>query len=577
MQAHLSLRGNAYSEIVYNGFGRPAQLWPLHPDKMKAEWGPAAQLIYKYKMPDGKDIILDPANVLHLRIFSPDGLHGRSPITHARESIGLAIAAESFGSKLFANGARPSGVFKLPGALSPEAYDRLKDQLRGQYGGLNNAARIMILEQGLDWSSISIDPDDAQFLETRKYQRSEIAAIFRVPPHMIGDLEKATYSNIEQQSLDFAIFTLTPYLRKWEQRLSLSLLTEAERATYYFKFNMSGLLRGDNLSRSQAYATGQQNGWLSVNDIREMEDMNPIEKGDVYLFPMNMAPRDQIGKIQPQANAPQPGDVKRATCTCGQEHRDEMPQTEIRVAPGYDWRSRQKTAESFEILFQEAAARVVRREAEQIRKAMKKHMATRDLMGFQNWMDEFYTNFPDFVQKQFMPVLTSLSTLIFAQASKEVGPEAEAQANKILTEENGRCLPENVDKYAKVMAKQHVELSRNQLNQVMAENRDNPEQAIEQRISEWEDTRPDKIAQNETVRYTNYIAKIAFIAAGVKYLRWHTAGGDNCPYCKAMNNVIVGIREAFAAAGMDVGGLQIKSNVHYPPLHGGCKCGISPE
>ena len=217
-----------------------------------------------------------------------DGLVGYSPIAMAKNSIGMAIACEEYGAKFFANGATPGGLLEFPGTVKNP--DAIRESWNKGFSG-SNSHKIAILEEGMKYTPISISPEQAQFLETRKFQIDEIARIFRVPPHMVGDLEKSSFSNIEQQSLEFVKYTLEPWIVRWEQSLNRSLLSETEKATFFVKFNVDGLLRGDYQSRMSGYATARQNGWMSANDIRELENLDRIPPelgGDLYLINGNM-------------------------------------------------------------------------------------------------------------------------------------------------------------------------------------------------------------------------------------------------------------------------------------------------
>ena len=212
-----------------------------------------------------------------------------SPIAQAREAVGLSLATEEYGAKFFGNGARPGGVLEHPGILKDP--EKLRESWNKVYQGTRNSHKVAVLEEGMKYHTIGIAPEDAQFLETRKYQVNEICRIFRVPPHLVGDLERATFSNIEHQSIEFVQHTIRPWLVRWEQAISRSLLDEKERLLYFAKFNVDGLMRGDYKSRMEGYAVGRQNGWLSANDIRGLEDLPPIPKeqgGDVYLVNGNM-------------------------------------------------------------------------------------------------------------------------------------------------------------------------------------------------------------------------------------------------------------------------------------------------
>lgn len=303
LMTHLLLYGNAYAQIIRNGKGEVIGLYPLMPSKMTVDRDENGRLYYSYvHSTDEADtmknetVILHPSDVLHIPGLGFDGLVGYSPIAMARNAIGMAMACEEYGAKFFSNNAAPSGVLEYPGTLkNPE---KIRDSWNAQYGGSGNAHRVAVLEEGLHFAPISISPNEAQFLETRKFQLNEIARIYRVPPHMIGDLEKSSFSNIEQQSLEFVKYTLDPWIIRWEQSLFRALFSADEKKKYFFKFCVEGLLRGDYQSRMNGYATARQNGWMSTNDIRELENMDRIPAelgGDLYLVNGNMMPISMAG------------------------------------------------------------------------------------------------------------------------------------------------------------------------------------------------------------------------------------------------------------------------------------------
>ena len=303
LMTHLLLWGNAYAQVIRNGKGEVIALYPLMPNKMSVDRDENGQLYYTYthapeeaKTAELGRVILRPADVLHIPGLGFDGLVGYSPIAMAKNAIGLAIATEEYGAKFFANGAAPSGVLEHPGTIKDP--NRVREAWQSQFGGSSNSGKIAVLEEGMKYTPISISPEQAQFLETRKFQINEIARIFRIPPHMIGDLEKSSFSNIEQQSLEFVKYTLDPWVIRWEQSIARTLLNPDEKQTYFVKFNLEGLLRGDYASRMNGYATARQNGWMSANDIRELENLDRIPPemgGDLYLINGNMLPLQDAG------------------------------------------------------------------------------------------------------------------------------------------------------------------------------------------------------------------------------------------------------------------------------------------
>ena len=316
LMTHLLLWGNAYAQIIRNGKGEVIALYPLMPDRMSVDRDENGQLYYEDLVSSDdapvnkKSIVrLSPSDVLHIPGLGFDGLVGYSPIAMAKNAIGLAIATEEYGSKFFANGAAPSGVLEHPGTIKDP--NRIRESWQQTFGGSQNSGKIAVLEEGMKYTPISISPEQAQFLETRKFQINEIARIFRVPPHMVGDLEKSSFSNIEQQSLEFVKYTLDPWVSRWEQSIVRTLLTPEEKKKYYVKFNLDGLLRGDYQSRMNGYAIGRQNGWMSANDIRELENLDRIpaeEGGDLYLINGNMLPLKDAGAFADIENGKEDSD-----------------------------------------------------------------------------------------------------------------------------------------------------------------------------------------------------------------------------------------------------------------------------
>lgn len=314
LMSHLLIWGNAYAQIIRDGAGRVVALYPLLPNKMTVYRDKNGEIYYAYtrssdENPNFKEygtVMLRREDVLHIPGLGFDGLMGYSPIAMARNAVGMTIACEEYGASFFANGANPGGVLEHPGVLKDPA--KVRDSWNSVYQGSGNAHRIAVLEEGMKYQQIGVPPEEAQFLETRKFQINEIARLYRIPPHMVGDLEKSSFSNIEQQSLEFVKYTLDPWVIRWEQALARSLLLPEEKKQYFIKLNVDGLLRGDYQSRMTGYATARQNGWMSANDIREMEDLNPIapeEGGDLYLINGNMTKLADAGIFAGQTPAPE--------------------------------------------------------------------------------------------------------------------------------------------------------------------------------------------------------------------------------------------------------------------------------
>ena len=298
LMSHLLLWGNAYAQLIRNGKGEVIAVYPLMPNKMRVKRDDETkEIIYEYRH-EKETINLTSYHVLHIPGLGFDGLIGYSPIAMAKNAIGMAIATEEYGAKFFANGAQPGGVLEHPGIIKDP--ERIRQSWSQTFGGSSNSNKIAVLKEGMKYTPIAISPEQAQFLETRKFQINEIARIFRVPPHMVGDLDKSSFSNIEQQSLEFVKYTLDPWIIRWEQALNKSLLRPDDKKEYFIKFNVDGLLRGDYESRMNGYAVARQNGWMSANDIRTLENLDLIPKeegGDMYLVNGNMLPLDKAGSF----------------------------------------------------------------------------------------------------------------------------------------------------------------------------------------------------------------------------------------------------------------------------------------
>jgi HK97 family phage portal protein len=398
MMGHLGIRGNAYSEIEWGNNGYPKGLWPFSPDRVNPQ-RINGEIVYDITMPSGEGVRLPADRILHLRGFSPNGIIGYSPIALHKEPIGLSLAAEEYGARFFANDSQPAGVLEHPGQLDEPARENIKKSWKEMHEGLEKSHRMALLEEGMKWQQTSINPQDSQLLETRKFQVAEICRIYRIPPHMVADLEKATFSNIEHQSLEFVVHTLMPWLIRWEMRMTLSLLTPKERSEYFIAFLVAGLLRGDLKSRYEAYAIGRQWGWLSADDIRELEDMNPLPKGQgqSYLVPLNMVP--------------------------AAEKREARGDIDILLA--------QRALAGWDKIFEEAAGRIIRREAADITQFSEKYLSREDRSGFKNKLDAFYRDHPEYVRKQVMPAILGLGESVCRQAFDDFGIEVNLPALQV--------------------------------------------------------------------------------------------------------------------------------------------------
>lgn len=370
MQQHVLLWGNAYAEISWDGLGRPARLWPIEPWRVQPQRNDG-KLEY---LVDGKPYA--SRDLLHVPGLG-NGVVGVSVIHWARESMGLSVAAEKFGAEFFGNGAVPGGVLQHPGVLGEEAWERLKKDFADRQSNSQNSHGIFIAEEGMKYEKIGIPPDDAQFLETRKFQISEIARWFNVPPHMLRDLERATFSNIEQQSTEFAIYTILPWLIRWEQEYNRKLLAGDK---YFAKHNFDGLVRGDMATRTTHLRQMFGIGAYSVNDILEILDRNPVgPDGDKRFIPLNMTTIEKAGEEEPEQSPPPPAEDDDPADT------GEMPPKKLDAA--------------HQALIDDTLRRMSRKEVNQALRAAKKPGE------FLSWVDDFYSEYPATLKEALEPVL----------------------------------------------------------------------------------------------------------------------------------------------------------------------------
>jgi len=562
MVAHALLRGNGYSEIDTDNFGKVRALWPLNPAMMEGYERRGGLLHWLYRLPDGNLRTIESSRIHHIKGLG-DGVMGYSPIQQAaKQAVGLSLAAEEYGSRFYSNGARPGLILKHPGKLSPAAAERLKASFASEHQGLSNAHRTKILEEGMDVTTIGIPNNEAQFLETRKFQVTEIARIYRVPPHMLADLDRATFSNIEQQSLNFVIYTLMPWLVRHEQAIYRDLLSPEERRNHFAKYIVEGMLRGDALSRYQSYQVAINNTILTPNEIRELEDRNPVEGGDVLFTPLNMI---ELGK----APAPQPSAPVAA------QDGSQAAQRNWHVVDGREWRAvgadRRALIRRNIRLFEDATERAVKREVSDIRKAVKSKFGKRAAGDFSKWLEGFYTDMRAWLPDYYRALMETYAETIMASVATELGGEP-AELNDELRE----WITGYLDNFAAVYAVG----SHKQLNALLeeAENEEDAEKRITERLDAWEGNKATKTALDQAVEAGNALAVFGYVAAGVSFLRW-SASGESCPLCRKLDGRRIPIKGAFfkegdthEADGVDP--LPIVRTIRHSPLHGGCDCSV---
>ena len=550
--AHLTSWGNWYSNIVYNQAGRVVELWPLRPDQMEVE-RKEGKLKYTYHRQSGSDIILSRRDVLHIPGLGFDGITGYSPIAKAREAIGLALGAEEYGARFFGNDARPGIIIRHPETLGDKGKESLKKGWEEAYGSLEKKHRVAILEEGMDVVTVGVPPQEAQYIELRKFQIEEICRIFNVPLHMVQHTEKTTSwgTGVDQLTRGFVTYSLRPWLTRIEQNLSAQLLTQRERRKYYFEHNVDGLLRGDAKSRSEFYKNMFMIGGVTINGILAKENEDPIDHplANVPFIPVNMQP---ITFFESGSGEPEP----------------EKKREERAIPPA----GRDKIKKTYHRLFVSAAERVVNKETIALKRAIKKHLGERNLRSFEEWVGEFYGGLKNDIKKSFMQVLRSFAEAIQEDTANVIGVDVG------LTAELESFMRGYLGRYSQ----RHIDSSIGQLKSLIEETaiKELPE-VLNTRVDEWAERRPTKIADREIMQAGEAVASFVIFGAGMRIV-WHTRA-KACPFCKEFEGRVVGRTQFFVTGntsllpeGVDQP-MSIFSSKRHPPLHQGCNCFVSQE
>ncbi|WP_435610886.1 phage portal protein [Streptomyces sp. C10-9-1] len=560
LTSHAITWGNGIAHVVsHQRTGVIEEIWPLRPDRVTIgvkRTGPG-KFERRYRYDDDVNnihTVLLPHEVLHVAGLGYDGISGYPIVDLAANAIGLGLATEHHGAKVFSNGAAPGGALSHPDRLSPEARRRMADDWENIHKGIDRAHRVAILEEGVTFQQVGVPNDSAQFLETRKLQVTEMARWLRLPPHKIGDLDRATFSNIEQQQLDYVTSALNIWLVRWEQAILTQLLLPDERARFFPEFLVDSLLRGDTAARYAAYAVGRQWGWLSANDVRERENMNPVEGGDAYLVPLNMVP---AGRSADQAAA------RRARLLAGRHA--------VRASLTETWAPR----------IEESDQEVADLEAARVAALVDTHLTpararNRSLAGFLTGLRALYADDGPISEKLaelWVPLFTVFAAAVAEEAADEVGHEDDVD------------LSVWARAYALSHAAYRVASSYGQLRGVVEATDGTPEDiaaAVVERFTQWQEERPARTARWESAQLPNAARRETWREAGVKKVQWVARGSHNCPYCQRLDGTVRAIETPFVAKGDEVDGaeegekLVAKRDTFHPPVHPGCVCEVQP-
>lgn len=578
MAGHQVLRGNAYAYIQSSGRKAVEALIPLDPRRMQPyrllqpPQYLAGPIVYRYTPHAGEQIVFRQEEILHLRGFSSDGFTGLSPIQVHREAIGLAMAQEGAGANFMRNGMRPSGTLTHPGTLKDAARKNIRQSLEELHSGVGNAGRMLLLEEGLTWTQIGLSAEDSQYLESRKFTVEEIARMFQVPPHLLAELTRSTNNNIEEQGREFLTYTLMPWIVSWKQAIRRSLFTETWKATHDVEFISDVLLKGDFPTRMDGYSKGRTAGLYTINDMLRSEGLNTIgPEGDVRLVPVNMVNAETLLKAEDPA-APDPGATPQDPEGDPGTSPDAQPVENNALIPGVE-RSlalRLRLRGAHHRLFVDAAGRAVRRETKAIRAAMGKLMGKRDLKEFSDWLDTFYAEHRGVIAQGVAPICHSYGEAIHGALADELGERALALDD---------VAPLMRD-YVASLAARHVERSKAQLRELVAQGPDGLVAALNRQLDDWDAKRPARIADREVVSAEGHLARAAIAAVG-RGAVWR-AGAGECAACQALDGRQVHGDQPFLSPGdrlHDAQGATLftaQRIVRYAPLHPGCRCQVAP-
>ncbi len=552
------LYGNHMSQLVRDRLGRIIQIVPLSAGQTHIK-DADGKIMFHYQKPDGGVRVFSQEEIFHIQWFSFNAIQGEDPIYQARDAFGLSLGLEKYASDYLANEASPSGILQMKGTLrNEEARRRLKEDWRQKQGRWGRKNGVAVLEQGMEWQSIANTPRESQLVEERKYQVAEVARWFNIPAHLVGDLEHATFSNVEEQTREFVLYTMMPWLVRWEQAMDTQLLTQAEQQDMFFKFSVQALLRGDAKSRAEYYASGKQWGWLSSNDIRQLEDMNQLDEGgNIYLQPLNMV----------DVENPEPAPVV-------QERQEERQTREDREA-----RKRQQFAFSMQDAFADAWRRVVKAEVQDVSKAVRNNFKTkpivRDANAFERFMDNYYSTHGRVIRERTGSLYQALFSYVREMLIDDTGVPLTDDEVRKFTEEYFTNL---IYDYNSSSQGQLLSLVRD------AEIADKDvQQVLLERLSQWEERRPSKLAKMETFQAVNALTATTFAVAGtISAVRWVTFG-KTCPYCSTMRNKRIPVNTQFAGDGEEIQSadndgkvMRVYRRMKHPPLHRGCDCGLAP-
>jgi HK97 family phage portal protein len=566
---HVALRGNGLSEVEFDGAGRVKYLWPLNPDKVQKMERRGRGLYYVYTLPGsvgGQNVGIPADRVLHVRWISKTGYWAMSPIQMARQSVATSLAAQDHMARFFANNAEPGVVLKTSEALSDKAYERVQSDWEAQHKGLEKSHRVAILEEGLSVEHLGMNHTDAQFLQLLGYGTGQIARLYGISLDMLAEADKAaTYASVEQFGERFVKYVMQPWLTRWEQEIYRTLLTPAERKEYFAEHLVDALLRASITERMQAYVSGIQNAIYTPNDVLSKENMNTYEGGDVHVIGLNMDDIENVGK--PDANS-----QLRVLDAKGETRAAPTPADGFEIRGARSAASRRRMMLSQRRVFHDVTARVIKREVRDVLEAAKKAFAQRDAQTFTLWLDQYYQKHEEFVRRSYSATMAAYAENVADVAGDEINADAAQYADS---------LDRFARSYVASFASRYVGINLNNIRQQAQDAlaQEDPATALETSLEAYQDVRAGEVARWESNRENNAAARLVYVMAGFPKLKWRS--GDDCAYCKSLNDQEIGIDEYFLRAGDEYqpegadAPFSVKHDTGHPPLCNGCDCLIT--
>ncbi len=554
------LWGNSYAEIERDGYGSVTALWPIPALFVLPFRAPDNTIAYRVSIPGSAMVTLRREDVLHVPALVTDNIVGKAPWQLAPDVFGLSTAVETFASAYYANGGHLKDILEYPGKLSDAAKKNLKDSWSSEHGSLDKAQRVALLEEGLKYTAVQSNLKDILPIEQRQHQTLEIARLYRMPPHKIGVPERTSGASAEISGQDYLQGTLRPWLVRWQQYCAFKLLKPSEKAQYYFEFYDADLVKAPLKDRYEAHAIARQNGWLSVNDIRRIEDMDPIPNGDQYLTPLNMVPLGTPQDSTADPNPPEPGSLRRKA--------SDPVEQRAAIAPPDGTDARRALCRSFEPVFSDVLTRVQARQRADVMRQAGKSSAT-DAAGLTAWVNDYFdSEHPAYVARCAKPTLTT-----YARALYGTFPDAE----DILPD----AVTGMIDDLCDGLATRTCLHARKALQGAFTNNLPLADTCSTHFTTQAADGVADKAARSEAAQCGNALALASMRACGITSKRWAT-GADECGLCQSMNGKTLPLDEPFTVAGVpvtpDTDGqtpLTPTNDLLHPPLHAGCRCQLA--